>query len=57
MENTIVGVDLAEDVIQTNKKVRSNTEIIPSEVMAFFANAIALIIVFEACGTSNYWKQ
>jgi len=61
MKNTIVGVDLAKDVIQvcvlTNKKVRSNTEMTPSEFMGFLANALSLTIVFEACGTSNYWKQ
>lgn len=56
MENTIVGVDLAKDVIQvcvlTNKKVRSNTEMTPSEFIAFLANAKLLTIIFEACGTS-----
>ena len=61
MKNTIVGVDLAKDVIQvcvfTNKKVRSNTEMTPSEFTAFLANANSTTIVFEACGTSNYWKQ
>lgn len=61
MENTIAGVDLAKDVIQvcvfTNKKVRSNTEMTPSEFIDFLANSKALTIVFEACGTSNYWKQ
>ena len=61
MKNTIVGVDLAKDVIQvcvfTNKKVRSNTEMTPSEFIEFLASSKALTIVFEACGTSNYWKQ
>ncbi|MFT5719472.1 MAG: transposase [Oleiphilaceae bacterium] len=61
MKNTIVGVDLAKDVIQvcvfTNKKVCSNTEMTPSEFIEFLANSKALTIVFEACGTSNYWKQ
>lgn len=61
MENTIVGVDLAKDVIQvcvfTNKKVRSNTEMTPPEFIGFLANSKSLIVVFEACGTSNYWKQ
>lgn len=61
MENTIVGVDLAKDVIQvcvlTNKKVRSNTEMTPFDFIAFLANSKSLTIIFEACGTSNYWKQ
>jgi hypothetical protein len=39
------------------QKVPSNTEMTPSEFIEFFANSKALTIVFEACGTSNYWKQ
>ena len=61
MKNTIVGVDLAKDVIQvcvfTNKKVRSNTEMTPPEFISFLANTTASTIVFEACCSSNYWKQ
>lgn len=61
MENTIVGVDLAKDVIQvcvfTNKSVHSNIEMTPSEFTAWLANAKPMTVVFEACGTSNYWKQ
>jgi transposase len=61
MKNTIVGVDLAKDVIQVcvfaNKKVRSNIEMTPSEFIDFLANSLSLTIVFEACWTSNYWKQ
>ena len=61
MKNTIVGVDLAKDVIPvciyTNKKVRSNIEMTPPEFIEFLANYTSLTIVFEACGTSNYWKQ
>ena len=61
MQNIIAGVDLAKDVIQvcvfTNKKVRSNTEMTPSGFIDFLANSKSLTIIFEACGTSNYWKQ
>ena len=61
MKNTIVGVDLAKDVIQvcvyTNKNVRSNIEMTPSDLIDFLANSKSLTIVFEACGTSNFWKQ
>lgn len=61
MENTIVGVDLAKNVIQvcvfTNKKVRSNIEMTPYELTDWLANSKPVTIVFEACGTSNYWKQ
>ena len=61
MKNTIVGVDLAKDVIQvcvyTNKNVHSNIEMTPSDLIDFLANSKSLTIVFEACGTSNFWKQ
>jgi transposase len=61
MKKTIVGVDLAKNVIQvcvfTDKKVRSNTEMTPIEFTEWLANSNSVTIVFEACGTSNYWKQ
>ncbi len=61
VKNTIVGVDLAKKVIQvcvyTNKKVHSNTEMTPSEFTVWLAKSNPVTIVFEACGTSNYWKQ
>ena len=61
MNNTRVGVDLAKDVIQvcifTNNKVLSNTEMTPSEFSLWLINTKPVTIVFEACGTSNYWKQ
>lgn len=61
MNNTIVGVDLAKDVIQvcvyTDQKVRSNTEMTPTELIEWLAKANPVSIIFEACGTSNYWKQ
>lgn len=61
MRNTIVGVDLAKNVIQVcvyrNKKVQSNTEMTPDEFLAWLFKSTPVTIVFEACGTSNYWKQ
>ena len=58
---TTVGVDLAKDVIQvcvvTQNKVISNTEMTPQEFRCFLTKRKSCIIVFEACGTSNYWKQ
>lgn len=61
MKHTVVGVDLAKDVIQVcvfiNKKVHSNSEMTPCEFINFLAKSISSTIVFEACGTSNYWKQ
>ena len=61
MKNTIVGVDLAKDVIQVcvyaNKKVQSNTELTHHEFLEWLFNTVETTVVFEACGTSNYWKQ
>lgn len=61
MNNTIIGVDLAKEVIQvcvyTNNKVRSNIEMTPQEFTNYLANLTPCMVVFEACGTSNFWKQ
>ncbi|MBL4942286.1 MAG: IS110 family transposase [Colwellia sp.] len=61
MKNTIVSVDLAKEVIQvctyTNKKVRSNSEMTHHEFLIWLFKAKPTFIVFEACGTSNYWEQ
>ena len=61
MHRTIVGVDLAKKVIQVciykNKRVQSNTEMTPEEFLTWIFNAKPVTIVFEACSTSNYWKQ
>jgi len=61
MKNTMVGVDLAKEVIQvciyTNKKVRSNVEMTHHEFLTWLFKTKPVIIIFEACGTSNYWKQ
>ena len=58
---TTVGVDLAKEVIQvcvvTRRKVISNTEMTPQEFRCFLVKTKPCIIVFEACATSNYWKQ
>lgn len=58
---TLIGVDLAKDVFQVcvfyKDKVLSNTEMIPPEFTSWLANQKRAIVVFEACATSNYWKQ
>jgi len=58
---TTVGVDLAKEVIQvcvvTRQKAISNTEMTPQDFRCFLAKTKSCIIVFEACATSNYWKQ
>ena len=59
MHNTKVGVDLAEKVIQVcvfrKKSVNSNKEMSPETFMDWLANSKPMTVVFEACGTSNYW--
>ncbi|MGH1470677.1 MAG: IS110 family transposase [Cellvibrionaceae bacterium] len=61
MNNTIAGVDLAKDSIQVcvyrKSKVRSNVEMTPRQFTNWLVETQPCIIVFEACGTSNYWKQ
>ncbi|MCK5190320.1 MAG: IS110 family transposase [Methylococcales bacterium] len=61
MKNTMVGIDLAKDVIQvcvyTNKKVYSNKEMKHNEFLIWLFKTTPTTIIFEACGTSNYWKQ
>ncbi|MCK5190731.1 MAG: IS110 family transposase [Methylococcales bacterium] len=61
MNSTMIGVDLAKDVIQvciyTNKRVHSNKEMTHNEFLLWLFNTKPNLIVFEACGTSNYWKQ
>ena len=61
MKNTMIGVDLAKEVIQvctyTNKYVHSNKELTHKEFLLWLINTKPSTIVFEACATSNYWKQ
>lgn len=61
MNNTMIGVDLAKEVIQvciyTNQRVHSNKEMTHNEFLLWIFKAKPSIIIFEACGTPNYWKQ
>lgn len=61
MYRTRVGVDLAKKVIQVciyrNKKVQSNIEMTPEEFLSWLINNKPVTIIFEACSSSNYWKQ
>lgn len=61
MNNTRIGVDLAKDVIQVcvykYNKVLSNTEMTPRDFSLWLINLKPVTIIFEACGTSNYWLQ
>ncbi len=61
MYRTRVGVDLAKKVIQVciykNKKVQSNIEMTPEEFLSWLITNKPVTIIFEACSSSNYWKQ
>jgi transposase len=61
MKNTIIGVDLAKHVIQIcvvkKNKVISNKEIKANDFEVWLATSKKATVVFEACATSNYWKQ
>ena len=61
MNNTTIGVDLAKDVIQvcvfSQNKVISNSEMNVADFTIWLAQRKPTTIIFEACGTSNYWKQ
>jgi len=61
MKKTIVGVDLAKNVIQVcvvkGSEIVSNDEISSEQFASWLALAKPAIIVFESCATSNYWKQ
>jgi transposase len=61
MNNTMVGVDLAKEVIQvciyTNQSVHSNKEMTHNEFLLWLFTTQATTLIFEACGMSNYWKQ
>ena len=61
MHNIITGVDLAKEEIQVcvckRNKVQSNLAMTPTEFGSWLASSKPMIIVFEACSTSNYWKQ
>jgi len=61
MNNTTVGVDLAKDVIQlctfSKGKIISNIEMSINDFIFWLINTKPCRIIFEACGTSNYWKQ
>jgi len=61
MNNTTIGVDLAKNVIQvfvlSQQKLSSNSEMNVADFTIWLAQRKPTTIIFEACGTSNYWKQ
>ncbi|WP_240652673.1 IS110 family transposase [Rheinheimera riviphila] len=61
MHKIITGVDLAKEEIQVcvckHNKVQSNQAQTPTQFSSWLASSKPMTIVFEACSTSNYWKQ
>lgn len=61
MKHNITGVDLAKDVIQVcvvkRNKITFNKEMSIQVFSAWLSESKSMLVVFEACGTSNYWKQ
>lgn len=61
MKRIVSGVDLAKSEIQVcvtqHSKVRSNKAMTPQDFNHWLITSKPMTIVFEACGTSNYWKQ
>ena len=61
MNISIAGVDLAKKVIQVcvvkRNTVLSNKEMTPDQFKEWLAKSKSMAVVFEACSTSNYWKQ
>lgn len=61
MNISIAGVDLAKKVIQVcvvkRNTVLSNKEMRPDQFKEWLAKSKPMTVVFEACSTSNYWKQ
>lgn len=61
MHHIITGVDLAKEEIQVcvckRNKVQSNQAMTPREFGSWLTSSKPMIIVFEVCSTSNYWKQ
>lgn len=61
MHTIIAGVDLAKDELQVcvckHNKVQSNQAMTPIQFSSWLATSKPMTIIFEACSTSNYWKQ
>ncbi|BEU02402.1 IS110 family transposase [Agarivorans sp. OAG1] len=61
LHTTVIGVDLAKDAIQVcvvaRQQVLSNKEMTPSQFATWLVKTKPSTVVFEACSTSNYWKQ
>ena len=62
MKDTIIGVDLAKRVFQvhgatTAGDVKFRKKLSREQFRAFMASQPAALVVFEACGSANYWAR
>ena len=62
MKDTIIGVDLAKRVFQVHGAsiggaVKFRKKLTREQFRLFIAQQPACIVVFEACGSANYWAR
>jgi transposase len=62
MNDTVIGVDLAKRVFQLHGATKAGAvkfrqKLTRDKFRAFMAAQPACLVVFEACGSSNYWAQ
>lgn len=62
MNGTIIGVDLAKRVFQvhgasTTGHVNFRKKLTRAQFLKFMAEQLSSIVVFEACGSANYWAR
>lgn len=62
MKDTIIGVDLAKRVFQVHGATRDGDVVFRKKLSreqfrAFMARQSASLVVFEACGSANYWTR
>ena len=62
MKDTIIGVDLAKRVFQVHGasisgEVKFRKKLTREQFRLFIAQQPACIVVFEACGSANYWAR
>lgn len=60
---TVIGIDLAKNVIQVCKIDRDGGELIfnkavsPAKLKALLAKSAATVVAMEGCGSCHYWGR
>ena len=62
MKDTIIGVDLAKRVFQVHGasisgEVKFRKKLTREQFRLFIAQQPPSVVVFEACGSANYWAR